>query len=43
MFRFKLGYVEGQIFVAVSVNSNENGSFMAYVQQTLTKQLNHVS
>ena len=25
MFKFKLGYVEEQLFVAVSVNSNKNG------------------
>ena len=33
-FKFKLGYVEEQLFVTVSVNSNKNVSFMADVQQT---------
>ena len=28
MFKYKLGYVEGQLFVAISVNYNKNGSFM---------------
>ena len=28
MFKYKLGYVEEQLFVAVSVNYNKNGSFM---------------
>ena len=28
MFKFKLGYIEKQLFVVVSVNSNKNGSFM---------------
>ena len=27
-FQFKLGYVEGKLFVAVSVNSLKNGSFV---------------
>ena len=27
MFKFKLGYVEEQLFLVVSVNSNKNGSF----------------
>ena len=29
MFRFKAGYVQEQLFVAVSVNFNKNGSFMS--------------
>ena len=28
MLKFKLGYVEEQLFLAVSVNSDKNGSFM---------------
>ena len=43
MFKFKLGQVEEQLFVAVSVNSNRNGSLMVDVQQTFVKWLNHVS
>ena len=31
MFNFKLGYAEEQLFVAVSVTSNKNGSFMVDV------------
>ena len=27
MFKFKLGYVEEQLFMAVSVNFNKNGFF----------------
>ena len=43
MFKFKLGYVEEQLFATVSINFNKNGSFMVDVQQTFIKQLNHVS
>ena len=42
MFKFKLGYVEEQLFLAVSVNSSKNGSFMVDVQPTSIKQFNHV-
>ena len=42
MFKFRLGYVEEQFFVNVSVNSNKKGFFMVDVQQTFMKQLNHV-
>ena len=37
MLKYKLGYVEDQLFVAVSVNFNKNGSFMVDVQQTFIK------
>ena len=31
MFRFKVGYVQEQLFVAVSVNFNKNGSFVSSI------------
>ena len=37
IFKFNLGYVEEQLFVAVSVNCNKNWSFMVDVQQTFMK------
>ena len=37
MLKYKLGYVEDQLFVAVSVNFNKNGSVMVDVQQTFIK------
>ena len=37
MFKFRLGYVEEQFFVNVSVNSNKKGFFMVDVQQTFMK------
>ena len=43
MVIFKLGKVEEQLFATVSMNFNKNRSFMVYVQQTSTKQMNHVS
>ena len=33
MFKFKLGYVNKQLFSTVSMNFNKNGSFMVDVQQ----------
>ena len=36
-FQFRLGYVKEQPFVAVSVNSYKNRSFMVDVQQTFIK------
>ena len=43
MFKFKLGNVVEQLFMAVSVDSNKNGFFMVDVQQTFINYLNHVS
>ena len=37
MFKFKFVYVEKQLFMAASMNSNKNGSFMLDVQQTFIK------
>ena len=37
MFKFKFGYVEEQLFMAASVNSNKNGSFMLDIQHTFIK------
>ena len=37
MFKFKHGYVEKLLFVAISLNSNKNRSFMVDIQQTFIK------
>ena len=37
MFKFKHGYVEELLFVAISLNSNKNRSFMVDIQQTFIK------
>ena len=37
ILKFKLGYVEEQLFVVVFVNSNKNGSFLVDVQLTFMK------
>ena len=37
MFKFKFGYVEEQLFVAVFVNSNKNRSFILDVRETFIK------
>ena len=37
MFKFKYGCVEELLFVAISLNSNKNRSFMVDIQQTFIK------